>query len=149
MHNMKHFQNVTVLQGTGKIFPLSCCRNGGISYWTLKTLTDFFLQSKEGSVSLYVSKKIDILADNINVYVCIFQNAVVIWCSCTMNHILKSYIRFGLWLKSGFFSRESLNLVKSEMYYYLRYNCNNYWKAENPKIRSLVIWVQCIVFING
>lgn len=72
-------------------------------------------------MSLYVSKKMDILADNINVYVCAFQNVVVIRCNCAVNHILRSYIRFRLQLKSrGFFQvkfecSEKLHLLLFEV----------------------------------
>lgn len=100
MHNMKLFQNLPALQGTGKIFPLTPCGKGGISECSSKTLTDFSPQPKEGRESLCVSKKIEMLADNINVCVSVFQSAVVTQCSCNMNHILKSYIRLGAMSKN-------------------------------------------------
>lgn len=72
-------------------------------------------------------------------------------CSCSMNHILKSYIRFGLWVKGGFYFPPGKNWIwwKKEIYYYSGFDRNNNWKAGSPRTRSLFIQVQYIVFIKG
>lgn len=76
----------------------------------LKNIDRFLPSVKEVWVYMFQRK---LIFWHIYVYVCIFQNAAVIRCNCTVHHILKRYVRCRLWVKFGFSPRKNLNQVKS------------------------------------
>lgn len=107
--------------------PSSVDRLSWCTTWNISKLLDFFGEQEKSSHSVLVAKEvfhielqkhwqISSFSQRKAVWVymfqrklifwqttlmsmCIFQNAVVTQCSCAVNHILKTYIRSGLWLK--------------------------------------------------
>lgn len=116
------------------------------NHWQISS----FSQRKAVWVCIFQRKLIFWQTTLMSMYVCIFQNALVIRCNCTISHIPKSYRGLRLWWIIFFFFKEKLKLVKTETYYYLRFNCNDYWKAESFRWEAQLSESRMFtVFVNG